>query len=476
MKVIVLLKVPLLMLSAFATIALVPIPWPSTGGSRRRTPPIPLSSPAPSSWESTLADIIERVTPEVVSVYTLHAPPPGGAPSNPPGGSGVGSKPEQGMGSGIIVREDGIIVTNHHVIDGAADVKVVFWDRREVKARVVGQDSMTDIAVLRVDAGSLPTAVLGDSKKVRVGDAVLTIGNPLGIGLTVSRGILSAKGRSDLGLVDDEDFLQTDAAINPGNSGGPMLNLRGEVIGMNTAIASLTGGFQGIGFAIPSVMLREITEILISKGRVRRGELGVFLQDLTPALAKAFIKTSGGGVIITGLVDRGAAKEAGLRRRDIIMNLDGSPVASVAELRHRIAMRGGGARIKLEVWREGQLLSFTIRLKDRHEVPPAPAEEESSVANPEGWPSGLEGIRVSSVTVEMLRLGGIQDEEGGLIVTSIPTVGTFTGLKCGDVIVEVDRKAVHSMSELSEAFRKSTDPVLLRIRRPLESTYISVAK
>src|SRR4030095_15689782 len=233
---------------------------------------------------------------------------------------GVGDSPtthpEQGLGSGVIVRADGVIVANHHVVAGASELKVVLADHREFRGRVVGCDRQTDVALVRISAEALPVASFRDSSTVRVGETVLAIGNSLGIGQTVSSGIVSAKGRANIGILDEEDFLQTDAAINPGNSGGPLINLKGEVIGINTAIATRTGGFQGVGFAIPSVLVTEILELLLRGGRVNRGQLGVTLQDLTPALVRAFKDAPARGVIVTEAHEKGPAREAGVLRGD----------------------------------------------------------------------------------------------------------------------------------------------------------------
>ncbi|HVE38564.1 MAG TPA: trypsin-like peptidase domain-containing protein [Planctomycetota bacterium] len=442
--------------------ASAPIPDAVAPGLRA-TPPAP---------GTTIPDVVERVTPAVVSIFTSRSAPASSSPVDPLGLFGVSAKNELGLGSGVIARSDGIIVTNHHVVDAGAELRVVLADRREFRARVIGRDPQTDIAVLRIDAEGLPTIPFGDSGQLRVGETVLAIGNSFGIGQTVSCGILTAKGRANVGIVDDEDFLQTDAAVNPGNSGGPLLNLSGEVIGINTAIATRSGGFQGIGFAIPSRLVSEIVELLLREGRVSRGQLGVVVQDLTPALARAFSAPEP-GVIITELPEKGAARDAGLRRGDILLKLDGAPVESTAALRHRAAMRGGGAKVRLDVWRDHKILQFAVRLQELHDPTAAVSSEEEAKS---GEPFGPGGITVAAVPRDLLHRAGFSDEDGGVMVTTLPAAASFAGLRRGDVIVEVRGKTVRKADDFREAVARSPDPVLLRVRRPEGSVYVSIPK
>jgi serine protease Do len=431
----------------------------------------------PESPERTVPDAVERVAPAVVSVYATRAGARRTSPLDPLGMADGPARPEQGLGSGIILRADGTIVTNHHVVQGATDLRVVLADRREFRGRVVGSDPQTDVAILRIGAEALSVAAFGDSSKVRVGETVLAIGNSLGVGQTVSSGIVSAKGRANIGILDEEDFLQTDAAINPGNSGGPLINLKGEVIGINTAIATRTGGFQGVGFAIPSRLASEIVELLLRDGQVSRGQLGVTLQDLTPALSRAFKDGPTRGAIVTEAPDKSAAREAGIRRGDILARLDGHAVESTAELRHRVAMRGGGARVRLEVWRDGKMLEITVLLQETKGAAPEHAREESrSEDDLAGAESGLDGVGVGAVTSEMLRRAGVDDEVGGVMVLTMLPSAAATGLRRGDLIVEADRKTIRTTTELRDAVRRSDDPVLLRVRRPEGCVYLSVSK
>jgi serine protease Do len=461
-------RVLLLLTCAFAAIVF---------GTRRSA-----TSPAPPAEElraraallggNTIPDVVDRVTPAVVSIFTTRSAPGSTAPVDPLGLFGTSTRSEQGLGSGVITRSDGVIVTNHHVVEAGAELRVVLADRREFRARVIGRDPQTDVALLRVDAEGLPTIPFGDSGQVRVGETVLAIGNSFGIGQTVSCGILTAKSRGNVGIVDDEDFLQTDAAVNPGNSGGPLLNLRGEVIGINTAIATRTGGFQGIGFAIPSRMVGEIMDRLLREGRVSRGQLGVVVQDLTPSLARAFSAPEP-GVIITELPEKSAARDSGLRRGDILLKLDGAPVESTSALRHRAAMRGGGAKVRLDVWRDRKILEFVVRLQELHDPAAEPPADEDGKADE---PFGPGGITVAAVPRDLLHRAGFADEEGGVMVTTVPPAASFAGLRRGDVIVEVRGKPVRKADDFREAVARSPDPVLLRVRRPEGSVYVSIPK
>jgi serine protease Do len=437
----------------------------------------PLEALQDKAADPSVADVVEKVVPAVVSVYSRREPERGeGDPFFGP----LQRRWTEGMGSGVIVRPDGLILTNNHVVEQAVDLRVVLSDRREFKARVVGRDPQTDIALIRIDARDLPHLAFGDSSKVRVGDTVLAVGNPLGIGQTVSKGIVSAKGRANVGIADYEDFLQTDAAINPGNSGGALVDLRGTLIGVNTAIASRTGGFQGIGFAIPSDMAREVMALLLRDGRVNRGQLGVQVQDLTPALAEALGGVPDGGVLIAEVVEGSPAAKAGLRRGDVVRKVDGEAVGSSGRLRNRVALRGAGALVKLEVWRDGKAQEVDVRLRAPEDRGAAPGRE-SQEAEPEEdarSDSGLPGLSVTPATPRLLARLGLPPSAKGLVVTAVDParLSPRIGLREGDLIVEVNRAAVATPEDMREALKDRRGPALLTVRRGALTLLIAIPR
>jgi serine protease Do len=471
MKVFAVLRIPLLLLGAFSAVAMDRcIRRPALPVAAVAAAPMPAHPPA-----RLIPDLLESVAPAVVSVYSLRTAAPRNASLFSPFGTGDDGthSAEPNLGSGVLVRSDGYIVTNHHVIDGADEIKVVLADRREFRAAVVGQDPHTDLALLHIPAERLPCVALADSNQVRIGETVLSMGNALGLGQTVSSGIVGARGRSGIGIADEEDFIQTDASMNPGSSGGPLLNLKGEVIGINTAIATRTGGFQGIGFVIPSRLVQEIVDRLLRDGRIDRGELGVVVQELTPALAEAFDLPRVQGVIVTEVPPNGAAARVGLRRGDVVVSMDGKPVTCRFDLDHRAAMRGARARVDLEVWRAGKTVALKAQLETMKETPP-PAHDAAPQDDPGGQPSGLDGVTVRRVAPEVLREAGIVDEEGGLVVTGLQGPGVFAGLRRGDLIVEVNGRPVHEVDEVLEGLCLKGSTVLVRVRRPEGSVYLMV--
>ena len=268
---------------------------------------------------------------------------------------------QQGEGSGVIVSSDGYIVTNNHVVDGSTELTVSMGDRRELKARVIGTDAKTDIALIKVDAKDLPHVVLGDSSKVEVGDIALAMGNPFGLGQTVTMGIISATGRGGLGIEDYEDFIQTDASINPGNSGGALVNTRGELIGINTAILSRSGGNQGVGFAVPVDLVRHVMTQLKEKGTVTRARLGVYFQELTPKLASALGVKASQGALVTEIVPDGPASKSGLQKDDVIVALNGKETDG-RSLRNAVGSMAPGSTINLKVLRGTAERNYSITL------------------------------------------------------------------------------------------------------------------
>ncbi len=357
-------------------------------------------------------------------------------------------QPQEGLGSGVIVSQDGYILTNYHVVDRADQVTVHLSDGRQLTAKIVGTDRPTDLAVLKVEAGDLHPARLGDSAQMQVGDWVLAIGSPFGLDQTVTAGIVSATGRARLGITDYEDFLQTDAAINPGNSGGPLVNLRGEVIGINTAIASRSGGYQGVGFAIPSNIARFVLDSIINKGGVNRGYLGAMIQDLTPELAQSFNYPSTDGVLIGDVLPDGPAAKAGLQSGDIVISYNGKKVKTATELRLAVAGTAPGSRVKLEVFRDGKERTIEVTIAKLDE------KQLASAAGQDSHSDEL-GLTVANITPQLAEQYNLSTEQQGVVITDVdPTsLAARVGLRPGDVIVQVGNRSTRNLRDYQEAIK-----------------------
>jgi serine protease Do/serine protease DegQ len=416
------------------------------GLARGGIPPLNPDGTVPS-----LAPLLEHVTPAVVNIAVLSSSP---EQDNPLFQDpffrrffGLPDRPEPSLsaGSGVIVdAAAGYVLTNHHVIQGAQQVMVTLKDRRQLPARIVGSDAGTDIALLRIEAGNLNALAFGDSDSLRVGDYVLAIGNPFGLGQTVTSGIVSALGRTGLNIEGYEDFIQTDAAINPGNSGGALVNLRGELIGINSAIFGPTGGNVGIGFAVPSKMARAVMAQLIKYGEMRRGRFGATSQDLTPDLAAALGLNFKEGVVIVEVAPGGPAQRAGLRRGDVVTQVNGHKVRSSADLRNQVGLLAPGEPVELRVVRDGQTLTIRARIE----------------SVPSGQGRGAEAV-------PELVGAAVGDSEAGVLVVSVEpgSPAWDHGLRQGDIIAGVNRRPVRNARELLSALSKAGRPILLNVVR-----------
>jgi serine protease Do len=442
-------------------------------------------------WNQAFGDIAESVNPTVVTVFTekvLRVR----TGTNPffrgpfsdffkdffgqPGPRGQ-QAPErefrsEGLGSGVIVDSKGIIITNNHVISGADTIRVRLMDDRTIPATVVGADTKTDIAVLKVETDDdLPAIAIGDSDDLKVGEWVLAIGSPLSPNLahTVTSGIVSAKGRSNVGLAEYEDFIQTDAAINPGNSGGALVDVDGKLVGINTAIASRTGGYQGIGFAVPVNMARRIMESIIEHGTVVRGWLGVYIQDLNQNMVKAMDLPVSKGALVADVTDDSPAAEAGLEQGDVIVELNGEKVHDTTQLRNDVAATAPGTDVTLKLYRDGKEKEVKVTLGKLKADEIAPETEQRL--------SDLFGFEVAPFTPDLAQKYGLKPSLKGVVITGIDadSPARRAGLAEGDLIVAVNRKGLGTMEEFNDLVQdlKKGDTVLLQVARQNRNMFVA---
>jgi serine protease Do len=376
-----------------------------------------------------------------------------------------------GLGSGVIVTSDGYIITNSHVIKDADEIKVTLTDKKEYSGKVVGSDPKTEIAVVKIEAKDLPTISWGNSDSLQVGEVVLAVGNPYGLNQTVTMGIISALGRANVGIADYEDFIQTDAAINPGNSGGALVNVKGDLVGINTAIYTTSGGYQGIGFAIPSNMVKSIMDSLVSKGKVVRGWLGVTIQRVTPELAKQFDLKDDTGALIGDVIEEGPAEKAGLQRGDIILEYDGKKIEEPYVLRNMVANSLPGEQHTVEILREGKTSKVTITIGELpSDGQPVETDEFQNV---------MKGITVQNMTPELAKKLRIPEKIKGVIITDIDENSMAAGILAqGDVIQEINRNKVTDTKAYTSMVSKikKDESVLLLIFRGGSSLFVTLSQ
>lgn len=374
---------------------------------------------------------------------------------------------EQSLGSGVIVSSDGYIITNFHVVEKSEEIKVTLYDKQNYAGKIVGSDPKTDIAVIKIPVKNLQAIKWGDSDTLEVGEFVLAFGNPYGLSHTVTMGIISALGRASVGIADYEDFIQTDAAINPGNSGGPLVNIKGELIGINTAIFSKTGGYQGIGFAVPSNMAKSVMPQLIKEGRVTRGWLGVAIQNITPELAKEFGLKKPTGALVTEVLGGSPAEKAGLERGDVILEVNNKKIRDTETLRNIIAQSKVGSSIRLKIMRKGKTTFFNATVaklsKRTVEAAPETLEEYPSEEN------AFAGFSVMNLTREIAKQLGLSRDEKGVVIVKVEpySAAENAGLKKGDVIQEINKKRVRNLRDFNNLIThiRKGDTVLLFVNR-----------
>jgi len=380
-----------------------------------------------------------------------------------------GARP-QGVGSGVIVTADGYILTNNHVVEGAEEVKVSLQDGRELDAKVVGTDPKSDVAVIKVEGGDLPALSIGDSNQLEVGDVVLAVGNPFGIGQTVTMGIVSATSRATMGL-DYEDFIQTDAAINPGNSGGALVDASGRLVGINTAILSRSGGNQGIGFAIPVDLARDVMESLVKDGRVTRGYLGVMIQDVNPALAKKFGLDEPKGALVGDVNPDGPAAKAGMESGDVVTSIEGKEIRDSRHLKLAVAKIHPGDTASVKVLREGKLKTLKVKVG---ELPGEKTVAKAATAEEEGT---LNGVGVSDLDAKTRRQYNVPSSLDGAVVSQVApdSAAAEAGLQPGDVILEINRTAVKDAGDAVRLTEKADErTTLLKVWSRGGSRYVVV--
>ncbi len=466
---------------------------PSATNQEPQVPPAPV---VVDGVRTSYADVVDKTSPAVVRIESQIKQNVSAQPQFPFGGDDDSFKQlipqqrqqqrpptERGLGSGVIVSAEGTILTNNHVVEGAEKITVYMSDNKSFEAKLVGADKPSDLAVIKIEGQTFPFLNLGNSDNVRIGDIVLAIGNPLGIGQTVTQGIISAKGRRT-GLSDGsfEDFLQTDAAINRGNSGGALVNVTGELIGINSQILSTPGGGGniGIGFSIPSNMAKSVMDQLVQNGKVRRGMLGVNIQNITPDTAKALELKDTIGVLVSNVRQGSAAEKAGVKRGDIITAINGEKVEDGNVLRNKVAGTLPGNPIKITVLRDGSPKELTASLDefDTETSANTNPNQPNKEANPTSEQSGKLGLSLQPVTPQIAKQLELTEMEG-LVVTEVDPNGASAqeGVSRGDVILEINKRSVKTLEDVQTALNSAGDkPILLLVNRKNQTTYITISQ
>lgn len=516
------------LLAAFSAFALDPGKPGLSGAAfdKKLTRDVAVAPPA-GPVTTSYAGVVERVLPSVVSISTYsklprqtfrfeydvppgeldHLPPlfrdffgdwlerrdsaPPRRPKRPPP-----SKPVQtGLGSGVILTDDGYILTNNHVVERADDLKITIAGKdRQFSARVIGADPQTDVALIKIEASGLTPAIVGDSSKLRVGDVVLAVGSPMGLEQSVTQGIVSGLGRSNLGIIGNaelgqpgyEDFIQTDAAINPGNSGGPLLDAHGRVIGLNAAIETRSGMFAGIGLAIPINMAVGVVRELLDEGKVQRGFLGIEMDRIDPGLADLLQLQDGGGVVVNSVVNDSPAERAGFQEGDTIVSLDGEKISSPSQLRLMVSAHRPGTDVRFGVMRfdhgtgRPQRLELTATLQALPEKPASATDRPGSAESGGGAssPAFLDGVKIDGLTAENREAYALSEDLGGVVVTEVRADSDASrgGLEVGDVIVQINRRPVQNVQDARDALAAAGDKLLLKIVRDGRSKFLVVAQ
>jgi len=473
-------------------------PFPATGSTAATAT---VAGPVGTLPANGFTDVAKAVTPAVVNITTIIGEKISGrggeselrdrmeeffgGPNGPFGPKFRGPQGPQGpmdprgprgfhgggQGSGVIVSPDGYVLTNNHVIDGAREVTVTLPDKREFQGTIVGTDPKTDLAVIKIDGKNLPTVPWGDASKLQVGEYVLAVGNPFGLNSTVTLGIVSALGRGRMGITQYEDFIQTDAAINPGNSGGALVNTKGELVGINTAIFSQSGGYQGVGFAVPTSMGQPIYDSLVKHGKVVRGYLGIGIQDLNQDLAKSFGVTNGKGALVTDVKDDSPADHAGLHQGDVIVSYQASPVEDAVALQRLVTKTIVGSKVPMKVVRDGHEKELNVTIAEQ------PGDPKIAKVEGDEKEYAFAGVAVQDLDGDTAKELGLKGKTQGVVVTSVePDSGADkAGLMPGDVIREINRQPVKSVKEFEKVSSgvKKGENVLILINRRGASLFLS---